>query len=236
MSATVKAAVIAGLFLVAAAAIPEAARLLRGDAGGTGHAITGSNVTGPIMGDVHGDVTLNFNVPATGPLQQRDQPEGAIEKLPDGRERVAGMVSGQPTVVIREHEAAAADLKAGSFATGLQHQKNAIDAYERTTRLMQERRVVIRTDPSRENLGKLYYLGGLLAQRAGDKELAHRWAEEAVAKNPIPLYRGLLAATLANLGRFDEALNEADAAVDAEPQNEALQWVRAEIVTRMRPP
>ena len=83
-----------------------------------------------------------------------------------------------------------------------------------------------------ENAGKLYWLAAITAQQMQKNNIANEYAEKMVQINPSPLNKALLATTLFNLGRREEALKVIQEAIDSEPNNTKILEVKNKILQR----
>jgi hypothetical protein len=68
-------------------------------------------------------------------LKDLDQRTSGIEKLPDGRTKLGHFVSGQPRIVIEEHDAAVKYFRQNDYEKALLHSQNAIKSYEETEKI-----------------------------------------------------------------------------------------------------
>lgn len=203
------------------------------------------------------DVTINYNVPDTATreaieslkkkaadtdtvieltrkeilllsraLQDLDQRTSGLQKLPDGRTLFGHIISGNPTIVIQEHAVAQTLLAAGDYKPALEYSQRAIKAYEDTKQVS----AGIRSgDLTPENVGKLYRLAAIIAQRLQKKDLAHKYAAKATEIQPSSEHQAILATTLFNIGKVDEAIVAISKAVEAEPSNEEYRRLKDKI-------
>ena len=68
-------------------------------------------------------------------LRDLDQRTSGIEKLPDGRTKFGDFVSGEPSIVIQEHNTAVSDFQNNNFEKAFEHSQNAIKAFEETKKI-----------------------------------------------------------------------------------------------------
>ena len=236
-AAVVTAAVIAGLFQMFG---PSRSQQQITAPGGDSSPIT-------MLGTAR-DVTINYNVPDTATreaieflkkkaadtdtsieltrkellllsraLQDLDQRTSGLQKLPDGRTLLGHFISGNPTIVLQEHEAAQTMFAAGDYKAALEHSQRAIKAYEDTEQVSATMSTG-RLTP--ENVSKLYKLAAIIAQRLQKNEIAHKYSAKAAEVQPSSEHQAILAMTLFNIGKIDEAIAAINKAVEAEPSNE----------------
>jgi tetratricopeptide (TPR) repeat protein len=206
------------------------------------------------------DVTINYNVPDTATrhaieslkkkaedtdtvikltrkeilllsraLQDLDQRTSGLQKLPDGRTLFGHLISGNPTIVIQEHEAARTRFAAGDYKAALEYSQRAIKSYEDTKQVPA---TISTGDLTPETVGKLYQLGAVIAQRLQKNELANEYAAKADEVHPSPERQAILATTLFNIGKIDEAIATISKAVEAEPSNEEYRRLKDEMSKR----
>ena len=259
-SVTIKAAVITSGALILAALIGS----LFKPSGKKTPVTTGNQHESPvIVMEEEGDITINYYVQETqttkaiDALEQKisdvnasigltreeirllslslkdlNQRTSGIEKLPDGRTKIGRIVTGEPTIVLEEHNAANINFKNGNYSVALEHSQKAIGALEATEHFsgMQTGKI------SDENVGKIYFLGALIAQKRSESELAHKWAKKSVEKQKTPKSQALLATTLFNLGQRVEALNVLNKSLEAFPNNVTLLNYKSRIQSVIRDP
>ena len=66
-------------------------------------------------------------------LENRTQ---EIGRLPDGRSRVGVIISGKPTIILEEHDKAAASFSKEDFTGCLTHSQRAVKAHEETLKIL----------------------------------------------------------------------------------------------------
>lgn len=111
-------------------------------------------------------------------LENRTQ---EIGRLPDGRSRVGVMISGKPTIILEEHDRAAASFSKEDFTGCLTHSQRAVKAHEETLKILtgianygSDGGAYL---PAQET-AELYYLAAMCAGRLGKNELAKRYQQE----------------------------------------------------------
>ncbi len=174
------------------------------------------------------DIRLNRGEIAflTRALRDLDQRTSGIDKLPDGRTKIGGLVTGQPRIVLQKHNAAVSLYRQKRFADALLHSQAAIEAYEKSKTVA----ATMRTgNLSAENSAKIYFLGALLAQQVGDHIAAHEWAQRAAMLDSTPSHSAMLATALANLNRHSEALTALHEAIQSFPGNQYLIELRGQM-------
>lgn len=200
------------------------------------------------------DITINYNVPSTetkeaiAALEEKlkgtntaveltrsevkllaraltdlDQRTSGITKLPDGRTAMGGWVGGEPRIVMEEHDAAVQDFNKKEFSSAFEHSKKAISAYEETAKIP---RSASTGDLTPDSVGKIYYLGAILAATNGQFESAIAWIQKADAANPKPEYKAYHAAILYDMGKRDEARTLLEAVSKEAPDNPTVLEIR----------
>jgi tetratricopeptide (TPR) repeat protein len=159
-------------------------------------------------------------------LQDLDQRTSGLHKLPDGRTQFGHLISGEPRIVLQEIEAAQRLFKAGDYNQAFEYAQRAIKAYEDTKQLQTEFRT---GDLTPEAIATLYGMGALTAQKLQKHELAFQYATQVVENQSTPVAQELLATTLANIGKVDEAMVAINKAVEAQPNNKDLLQLRDQI-------
>jgi tetratricopeptide (TPR) repeat protein len=152
----------------------------------------------------------------TKALKDLDQRTSGIEKLPDGRTKLGHFVSGQPRIVIEEHDAAAHFFKQQNYVKALSHSQNAINAYEETNK----KSFSMSTGGlTKEGVAMIYRLAALSAQRLDKRQLAYQYAKKSIEEENNAQNMALLSTTLANLGKKKEAIKYIEEALKADPDN-----------------
>lgn len=191
-SVQIKVALISGSALIIVALIGNFKNLAH-------KSISISNIQGPVS--ALQDSTVNiYNT-------TNNIPE---DKLPDGRIKNGLAVSGEPSVVIEEHNISKTKFYSGKYLESLEHSQNAINAYENTEKITRSGGIFVGGLQPQE-IGKLYGLGALAAQRTGQKDLACQYAEKSVSIDPTQLSQPISAATLNDFGKCKEALDSIQA-------------------------
>ena len=149
-------------------------------------------------------------------LKDLDQRTSGIKKLPDGRTQIGQIVSGEPTIVIKQYSSAISYYKKNDFKNAFVHLQNAISAYEETEKIKKGMSV---GELNKEFISVLYRLGVLLAQKLSKDDLAYDYAKKALNAESSPINRALLSTALANLNKYDEALKYIDEALEADSTN-----------------
>jgi tetratricopeptide (TPR) repeat protein len=159
-----------------------------------------------------------------------DQRTSGIEKLPDGRTKLGHFVTGHPSIVIEEHEAAVKYYQKDDFTNALKHSQNAIKAYEETKKI----KYSMSTGGLKpEAVEVIYRLAAISAQRLLKNELAYQYAQKAVEADGSSQNKALLSTTLANLKRFDEAQKYIQEALKTEPQNKEFEKLRKDYQAKL---
>ena len=219
--------------------------------------ISSGNIDGTIsvLQDT-GSVTINYNVPKTATkdavdelekkvnatyekielsrneiallakaLKDLDQRTSGIEKLPDGRTKLGHFVSGQPRIVIEEHDAAVKYFRQNDYEKALLHSKNAIKSYEETEKVQFSMSTGGLTN---EGISTIYRLAALSAQKLHKNDLAYQYGKKALDAQSSAQNKALISTTLANLGRFREAIDYIDQALKENPKNADFQRLKEE--------
>jgi len=260
-SVTIKAAWIGGAFLVIGALIGVVPRLFVSPGTNTTITAGGQQDGSIVVTGESGDITIiNNNVAPTetneaieaierklertnadvrlsreelrllaNALRDFDQRTSGIEKLPDGRTRLGTIITGSPTIVIDEHNTAVKLFKNGDFTGAFEHSQQAIDAHETS-----QREASVQTNMNTSDRAMMYYVGTMSAHRLKRHEVAYKWAEKANGIKSNMDRIALLAATLFNVGRHDEALQVADRGLKEDPNDPRLATLRAELAKRIR--
>jgi tetratricopeptide (TPR) repeat protein len=226
-SVGVRVAWISGIFLIVAAIIGGLFAWLSPKPPGATALVSGANNQGPVtVAGAPRDITINYNVPATetkeaiAALEEKlkgtntaieltrsevkllaraltdlDQRTSGITKLPDGRTSMGGFIGGEPRIVMEEHEAATQAFNKKEYSTALEHSKKAIGAYEDAAKIP---RAASTGDLTPDSLGKIYFLGAILAATNRQLDTALMWIKKADAANPKPEYKAYQVAVLSD--------------------------------------
>ena len=137
-------------------------------------------------------------VPTKGQISDLDQKTSDIERLPDGRTKFGGVITGSPKVILDALTAGIQSLTNKDVSTALIYFQRAISAFEATT----TSGVMIDTSKSLTPTGKsaLYWYAGVSAQALGSNNVANEYAEKADKECSTPQTKLLLVTTLANQG------------------------------------
>lgn len=130
-------------------------------------------------------------------LTKLDERTSDMERLPDGRTRFGGSISGQPIVVVKALDQGFEAYLRKDFQTLFSVTEVGIAALEGSLRpniFYEETRI----NPN--GIAALYYLGSSGASRQGKHILALKYAEKAYAAVPDYPAQFLLAGSLFNLG------------------------------------
>lgn len=167
-------------------------------------------------------------------LKDLDQRTSGIQKLPDGRTLFGKIVSGDPALIIQEHNAAIQASNAGNHEESLKHSQVAINAYEETKKKIDEAQPIMTSgNLEGENAGKLYWLATITAQQIRKSDVAHEYAKKMIEVNPSPLNKSLYATTLFNLGKRQEALEIVREVATSEPNNPKIIEIKNKLVGLM---
>lgn len=165
-------------------------------------------------------------------LKELDQRTSGIEKLPDGRTKFGNIIAGFPTIVAQEHNLSLELAKAGNYTGAFIHIQNAIRLYE---------------DSKKEDASAAYYqhltgtgeyiiynLGRWISQQLGNNSLAYEYAKKADEGESTPNSKEQLAIALYNVGKYKEALEYIEKALQAEPNNSEFLEVKKLILLKLQ--
>lgn len=151
-------------------------------------------------------------------LKDLDQRTSGIQKLPDGRTKFGTIIAGEPSIVAQELGASEAYFNSKDYSNALMHSENAIKAYE-DSKQYEATASMITGRLTQEGLSYMFNLATMSAQRLGKNELAYQYAKRAVEASGTPLNNAVLAETLYDLGKYKEALEYIDKALQDDPKN-----------------
>jgi tetratricopeptide (TPR) repeat protein len=153
-------------------------------------------------------------------LRDLDERTSGIEKLPDGRTMLGGVVAGTPTVVVEAFNAGQHCYTNGDFAGALEHFTNAVAAMESAEVKTGKSYIGLggRMEPKDKAL--LFSRVAHSAQEFGKEALANEFAKKAVQMSPSAQNQALLASTLHNLAL--ECLARGDLASALENSTNAI--------------
>lgn len=149
-------------------------------------------------------------------LKDLDQRTSGVEKLPDGRTKLGYFASGQPRIVIEEHDAAIHFFNQQDYSQSLTHSQNAITAYEDTEKINIS---MSSGGLTNQGIASIYRLAALSAQRLNKRQIAHQYAQKALDAENTASNIALLSTTLANLDKKEEAMKYIQEALQKEPEN-----------------
>lgn len=174
----------------------------------------------------------------TQALKDLDQRTSGMEKLPDGRTKFGDMISGEPTVVIKENNIAAAYIESGNYSDAFIHSQNAIRAYEDANNVedsvKQNKWYNIQGHLIPENVGIIYRQGSALAHKLGNYTLAYEYAKKALDADPSMINNALWATVLYEQGKYQEALEYIEKALQVEPNNSVLLELKKAILSKLK--
>jgi tetratricopeptide (TPR) repeat protein len=151
-------------------------------------------------------------------LKDLDQRTSDIQKLPDGRTKFGAMISGTPSIVIQEYNAAEDNFKSGDYNAAFYHAQNAIKAYEESKK-EETGANFVSGNFNPEGVSMIYITGAKTAQKIGNNSLAYQYAKTALDASDTPFNNAAVASTLLYLGNYTDALNYSKKALQAEPNN-----------------
>ncbi len=161
-------------------------------------------------------------------LADLDNRTSGLERLPDGRTKIGSFVTGAPSIVIDEHQAAIENFDKGKYQESLDHSKKAIQAYA-SSENMPSGGVSIGGTLEPKNVAKLYRLATMSAQNLKFHEEALKYALLAVENDPTSFHKGLLATAYANLRKHKESLALLDEVIAQDPSNETWRNLKDEV-------
>jgi len=165
-------------------------------------------------------------------LKDLDQRTSGIKILPDGRTEFGlqgGIITGAPSIVIQEQNAAQASLKSGDYNAGFNHAQNAIKAYE-DAKKYESQNILYKEFLPPESVSKVYLTGAMAAQQLGNNSLANQYIKTALDTSNIPNNNAAAAIILLNMGNYTDALNYSKKALEAEPNNSLFIGLNNEIL------
>lgn len=144
------------------------------------------------------------NKKADEKLKLLEQKTSEIYRLPDGRTRMGGMITGEPSVLKEHFDRMIAEYKAQKWQAAYDAAKAGIKVFEDSKKA--EGGVAMTTGSvTAEGVAALYSVGAELAQRFSDHDDALTWAEKAVATLPTPERKALLVTALLNAKKPEAA-------------------------------
>lgn len=129
-------------------------------------------------------------------LSKLDERTSGIEKLPDGRTRLGGVIGGPPYVINDAISNASVSFLQGDFAASLSFAEKGIEALHASERPTFQEEIMV----SPYGKGTLYSLAARSAQRLNQENPAKDYALKAVELDPNDQNRLLLVTTLVNIG------------------------------------
>ena len=153
-------------------------------------------------------------------LRDLDERTSGIEKLPDGRTMLGGVVAGTPKVVVESVNTGWHCYTNGDFAGALEHLTNAVAAMRSAEAKTGTNYIGFGGRIAPKGRAFLFSLVAQSAQRLGKLALANEFAQMAVQTSPSAQNQALLATTLYNLGR--ESLARGDLASALEKSTNAI--------------
>jgi tetratricopeptide (TPR) repeat protein len=161
-------------------------------------------------------------------LSDLDGKTSGIKELPDGRTRLGGLITGQASVVIEEHNAAVAAWKATrrSMVEALQHSQNAINAYESTEAELRKIKGVkiVSGNLKKEVVGKIYWFASIPAFFLKINDLALEYLNKSIMHDPTTQNKDRVTHILIALGQRKQALQYVNEALEKEPDNKG--WLQ----------
>lgn len=159
-------------------------------------------------------------------LKDLDQRTSGIEKLPDGRTKIgSAIVSGFPSIVVDEHNRAAALVRQGKYSDAFLYSQRAIAAHEAS----QTDAAVKGGDLLPPARAKIYHIGAISAYNLKKWDLAREWAKAAVLAESNDDRLQVLAASLYRLGNAGEALQMCGTILSGDPNHKATLALKREI-------
>jgi tetratricopeptide (TPR) repeat protein len=153
-------------------------------------------------------------------LRDLDERTSGIEKLPDGRTMLGGVVAGTPRVVIEAFNAGLHSYTNQDYRGALEHLTNAVASMRAAEAKAGTNYVGLGDRIKPEGQATLYSLVADSAHKLGETVLANKFAEMAYQLDPSAQNQMLLGATSWNLGR--ERIVEGDVASGLEKCTNAI--------------
>lgn len=163
-------------------------------------------------------------------LKDLDQRTSGIKKLPDGRTQIGQIISGEPTVVIKQYSLAVMHYKKNDFENAFMYLQNAINAYEATEKI---KKGMSSGELKDEFKSALYRLGAALAQKLSKNDIAYTYAYKAANIEGSSVNKALLSTTLANLNKYEEAIRYIEEALEKDPNNEYYGKIKEKYIEKL---
>lgn len=167
----------------------------------------------------------------TQALKDLDERTSALKKLPDGRTKFSNIIGGNPTIVADENNLAIELFNSGNYTGAFMHSQNAIRLYEDSKK--EDASAFYTMYFTGGEVSKLYNSGRLISQKLGNHSLAYEYAKKADEADSSPSNKEQLAITLYNLGRFQEASEFIEKALQAEPNNLEFMTLKETILKKL---
>lgn len=150
-------------------------------------------------------------------LKDLDEKTSGIEKLPDGRTKIGMFIAGRPYKMINEALEASKLYTSSDLTNSLLHSQRAIKLYEDSQSMKDKNSLAEELIP--EFRRKVYFLAALAAYRLGKNDLASDYARKSVEAESVAVNNALLAVTLHNINKPEEASKYIEVALKIEPTN-----------------
>lgn len=164
-------------------------------------------------------------------LKDLDQRTSEIKRLPDGRTNLGGIITGEPSIVIENHNYAAELLRKNDFSNVFQFSKHAIEAYESCQQVLSSlgKKLDMSSNLEMSSIAKLYYIGAYSAHKLKKYTIALQWAKKAntAESNPQRLY--LLGLTMLSVNEPNKALDIINEGLTKYPDNQYLTSLKQKI-------
>jgi len=145
--------------------------------------------------DIH--VTRDELVNLTKLLAKLDERTSDIEKLPDGRTRLGGVIGGTPKIIAEEVTNALNYFNAGAYSNSLKVAIAGIENIKASVRSNVFQQEIVVTPHGK---GVLYGLAALSAQHLQSNSIANEFALKAFEEEPVSQNRQILITTFINNG------------------------------------
>lgn len=137
------------------------------------------------------------NAEADEKLSLLQEKTASIIRLPDGRTKIGTIITGLPSELQNQFDAAIQSYKAQDFKSAYAQIQKTLNTYEKSKE--QEEGITMTTSGLNPDAAPLIYsLTAELAQRNNDHANALKWAQKAVDTKPTPESKALLVTTLIN--------------------------------------
>ena len=145
------------------------------------------------------------NKKADEKLKLLEQKTSEIFRLPDGRTKMGGMITGDPSVLKDSFDRMLAAHKEKKFDVAYGEAKAGIQMLEDSKKVLTGAFISTGGNFTAEGVATLYTFGADLAQRFSEHDKALDWAKKALVTMASPERKALLVTALLNAKKTEEA-------------------------------